>query len=139
MATTINPTQLQQLQDSLTTARQSPTTANIAATWQLLSSWGDTYASAAYQAIAQPTSFYGEVARNAGALAGANSVPHSIPSGWLTWQPMSPTSVLPQQAQETTHSRSQRRSKAATITRLLITGCRRTQRSILTWHRALRR
>jgi len=72
MATTISATQLQELQASLTTTRQSPTTANIAATWQLLSSWGDTYATAANQVLTQPTSIFGQVTRNAWAVAGAN-------------------------------------------------------------------
>ena len=72
MADMITPPQLQQVEAALKTATASPTAANIAAVWQMLSSFGDTYASAAYDVLAEPTSFYGEVTRNAFSAVGAN-------------------------------------------------------------------
>ncbi len=65
MTITLTSSQLQQVQASLSTD-------STAATWHLLASFGDRYAKAAYEGIAQPTSLYGEVIRNSWAEAGAD-------------------------------------------------------------------
>jgi len=79
MATTITASQLQQVQAALQTAQSTKTSSDTGAVWQLLSSFGDNYATAAYQAIAEPTSSYGAAVRNAWTVTGADFSSEFIP------------------------------------------------------------